>query len=96
MTRSDDSDTQLDSRSKIANKAKADIFVSLHRNSTANPNTTKGIEIWIHSSGSERSYAAADDILSNLEEVGIPPTEGCESEPRETAMMTMRSSETPI
>ena len=31
MTRSDDSDTQLDSRSKIANKAKADIFVSLHR-----------------------------------------------------------------
>ena len=45
MTRSDDSDTQLGSRSKIANKAKADIFVSLHRNSTANPNTTKGIEI---------------------------------------------------
>lgn len=76
MTRSDDSDTQLDSRSKIANKAKADIFVSLHRNSTANPNTTKGIEIWIHSSGSERSYAAADDILSNLEEVGITANRG--------------------
>ena len=76
MTRSDDSDTQLGSRSKIANKAKADIFVSLHRNSTANPNTTKGIEIWIHSSGSERSYAAADDILSNLEEVGITANRG--------------------
>ena len=69
-------DTQLGSRSKIANKAKADIFVSLHRNSTANPNTTKGIEIWIHSSGSERSYAAADDILSNLEEVGITANRG--------------------
>ena len=64
MTRSDDSDTQLGSRSKIANKAKADIFVSLHRNSTANPNTTKGI------------YAAADDILSNLEEVGITANRG--------------------
>lgn len=76
MTRSDDSDTQLDSRSKIANKAKADIFVSLHRNSTANPNTTKGIEIWIHSSGSERSYAAADDILNNLEQVGISDNRG--------------------
>ena len=75
-TRSDDSDTQLDSRSKIANKAKADIFVSLHRNSTANPNTTKGIEIWIHSSGSERSYAAADDILNNLEQVGISDNRG--------------------
>ena len=72
MTRSDDSDT----RSKIANKAKADIFVSLHRNSTANPNTTKGIEIWIHSSGSERSYAAADDILNNLEQVGISDNRG--------------------
>lgn len=76
LTRSDDSDTQLNSRSKIANKAKADIFVSLHRNSTANPNTTKGIEIWIHSSGSERSYAAADDILNNLEQVGISENRG--------------------
>lgn len=76
LTRSDDSDTQLNSRSKIANKAKSDIFVSLHRNSTANPNTTKGIEIWIHSSGSERSYAAADDILNNLEQVGISENRG--------------------
>lgn len=76
MTRSDDSDTQLDSRSVIANKAKADLFVSLHRNSTAKANTTKGIEIWIHSSGSERSYAAADDILSSLEKVGISDNRG--------------------
>lgn len=76
LTRSDDSDTQLASRSVIANKAKADLFVSLHRNSTATTNTTKGIEIWIHSSGSERSYAAADDILTNLEEVGITDNRG--------------------
>ena len=76
MTRSDDSDTQLDSRSVIANKAKADLFVSLHRNSTVKANTTKGIEIWIHSSGSERSYAAADDILSSLEKVGISDNRG--------------------
>ena len=76
LTRSDDSDTQLASRSVIANKAKADLFVSLQRNSTATANTTKGIEIWIHSSGSERSYAAADDILTNLEEVGITDNRG--------------------
>lgn len=76
LTRSDDSDTQLASRSVIANKAKADLFVSLHRNSTVTANTTKGIEIWIHSSGSERSYAAADDILTNLEEVGITDNRG--------------------
>ena len=76
MTRSDDSDTQLDSRSVIANKAKADLFVSLHRNSTVKANTTKGIEIWIHSSGSERSYAAADAILSSLEKVGISDNRG--------------------
>lgn len=76
MTRSDDSDTELASRSVIANDAKADIFVSLHRNSTATVNTTKGIEIWIHSSGSERSYAAADDIMTNLEAVGISDNRG--------------------
>lgn len=76
LTRSDDSDTQLSSRSVIANDAKADLFVSLHRNSTAAANTTKGIEIWIHSSGSERSYAAADDILTNLEGVGITNNRG--------------------
>lgn len=76
MTRSDDSDTELASRSVIANDAKADIFVSLHRNSTATANTTKGMEIWIHSSGSERSYAAADDIMTNLEEVGISANRG--------------------
>ncbi len=76
LTRSDDSDTQLASRSVIANKAKADLFVSLHRNSTSTANTTKGIEIWIHSSGSERSYAAADDILNSLEEVGITDNRG--------------------
>ncbi|MFR5027712.1 MAG: hypothetical protein ACLTDF_02050 [Coprococcus sp.] len=47
-------------------------------------------------SGSERSYAAADDILSNLEEVGITANRGVRIGTRETAMMTMRSSETPI
>jgi N-acetylmuramoyl-L-alanine amidase len=76
MSRSDDSDTELDYRSEFANDAGADIFVSLHRNSTAQANTSKGIEIWIHSSGSERSYAAADDILNNLEEVGITENRG--------------------
>ena len=53
---------------------KGDIYYNT--SSTANPNTTKGIEIWIHSSGSERSYAAADDILSNLEAVGITTNRG--------------------
>lgn len=76
LTRADDSNTTLNYRSDVANEAKADLFVSLHRNSTANPNTTKGVEIWIHSSGSERSYAAADNILTSLEEVGITANRG--------------------
>lgn len=76
MTRSDDVDTDLDYRSEFANEARADIFISLHRNSTAQANTTEGVEIWIHSSGSERSYAAADDILTNLEKVGITENRG--------------------
>ncbi|MCQ5137604.1 N-acetylmuramoyl-L-alanine amidase, partial [Coprococcus eutactus] len=37
---------------------------------------TMGIEICIHSSGSERCYAAADDIQTNLEEVGITDNRG--------------------
>lgn len=76
MTRPDDRDMQLDWRSDAANEANADIFVSLHRNSTEEANTTKGVEIWIHSSGSERSYAAADDIMTNLESVGITDNRG--------------------
>lgn len=76
MTRTDDSTTDLSYRSKLANDADADLFVSLHRNSTASSKKVKGVEIWIHSSGSDRSYAIADNILSALEDVGVSKNRG--------------------
>ncbi|MGN0394889.1 MAG: N-acetylmuramoyl-L-alanine amidase [Coprococcus sp.] len=76
MTRTDDSSTELASRSQIANEAAADLFVSLHRNSTASSDEVCGVEVWIHSSGSERSYAIANTILDNLEEVGVSQNRG--------------------
>ncbi len=76
MTRSDDSSTELSSRSQIANDSGADLFVSLHRNSTESINEVNGVEVWIHSSGSDRSYAIANEILSKLENVGVSQNRG--------------------
>ena len=50
MTRTDDTTCTLQERCKIANKKKADLFVSLHRNSA---DTGNGIETWINSKQSE-------------------------------------------
>lgn len=75
MTRSEDTSTELESRSVIANEAEADLFVSLHRNS-AEASSVYGVEAWIHSSGSEQSYAIANNILDGLEEVGISKNRG--------------------
>lgn len=44
LTREDDSTVELKDRCRTANKKRADIFVSLHRNSSANGT---GIEAWI-------------------------------------------------
>ena len=46
MTRSKDNYVSLKDRCKIANKSKADLFVSIHRNSAELGN---GVELWINS-----------------------------------------------
>jgi N-acetylmuramoyl-L-alanine amidase len=76
LTRSDDTFVELDNRAAIANNADADLFVSLHRNYSEGSADTKGIEIWIHSSGSAKSKDAANDIMSELEEAGISENRG--------------------
>lgn len=65
MTREDDVDVSLKDRCKKANKAKADLFISLHRNSS--PDGT-GMEVWIKSSPSQQEKNLANDILSSLVE----------------------------
>ncbi len=77
MTRSDDSDVSLEERCKIANKAKASLFVSVHRNSTEGDG--KGVEMWIHSSSPEDDLLLARNILKNFDKVGITANRGIHS-----------------
>ena len=76
MTRTDDSDIELDKRAAIANDANADLFLSLHRNYTAGDKSAKGFEVWIHSTNSDTSRAIASAILEGLDKVGISEDRG--------------------
>lgn len=73
LTRDKDKKLSLEKRCKIANKKKADAFVSLHRNSA---DGAKGVEIWVKSVMPEKDTALAESILSGLDEVGISQNRG--------------------
>ena len=70
MTRDDDSDVSLADRCKIANKARASLFVSIHRNSSTAPDAT-GMEMWIHSSNPTDDMLLAQNILDCLDTLHI-------------------------
>lgn len=63
MTREEDIDVSLKDRCRKANKAKAELFVSLHRNSSV---TGTGMEVWIKDSPNETEKKLAQDILTGL------------------------------
>lgn len=63
MTREDDSTVSLKERCVIANNGNADLFVSLHRNSSSDGT---GMEVWIKDKPSEEETALAEDILDEL------------------------------
>ncbi len=74
MTRSDDSYPTLEERCQLANSCSADLYVSLHRNSTVSE--ASGVEIWI---GSEDSYGArklAENMMKLLGDAGISKNRG--------------------
>lgn len=73
MTRTKDKDVSLEERCIIANQKKADIFVSIHRNSATVGN---GIEIWCGSLKEERDTKLADNILTNLMTTKIQQNRG--------------------
>ena len=73
MTRTKDKDVSLEERCIIANQKKADIFVSIHRNSATVGN---GIEIWCGSLKEERDTKLADNILTNLTTAKIQQNRG--------------------
>jgi len=84
MTREDDSDVSLSERCKIANKARASLFVALHRNSSTSANA-KGMELWIHSSNPTDDALLAQNLLDNLKVAGITADRGIHTGYREDA-----------
>ncbi len=75
MTRDDDSDVSLADRCKIANRERASLFVSIHRNSSTSSSAV-GMEMWIHSSNPTDDMLLAQNILDCLDTVGISQNRG--------------------
>lgn len=75
MTRTSDTYVSLASRTSAANKAGADLFVSLHRNSYSNA-TANGTEIWVYTTAGAVDEAAAGAVLEQLAAVGIQSNRG--------------------
>ena len=73
MTRTDDITCTLQERCKIANKKKADLFVSIHRNSA---DTGNGIETWINSRQDEKDIELATNIMNYIEKTKIQNDRG--------------------
>jgi N-acetylmuramoyl-L-alanine amidase len=70
MTRDSDEFVELEERAAIANRAKADVFVSIHADSSAKSNLT-GFTIYVGRSGSWSSSKLADAIDNRMLETGI-------------------------
>ncbi len=51
MTRNSDVFIELDDRAAIANKANANLFISVHANIAPNSGSAAGIETWVHDEG---------------------------------------------
>lgn len=97
LTRKEDTYVSLKKRCKIANRKKADLFVSVHRNSseTQKPN---GIEIWISKDADEISEKLAMDIMRRLESTNLQSNRGIKegtSENQETNYYVNQNTEMP-
>ncbi len=79
LTRSDDREVALKNRTALANRLKADIFLSIHLNSTDRPNsknTAEGIETYILNNttdaSSRRLAQLENSVLSSVDEENAP------------------------
>lgn len=73
MTRTKDNSVSLEERCKIANRKKADLFVSIHRNSAK---TGNGIEIWCNSEKREKDTKLATSIRNKLQKTQVQDDRG--------------------
>lgn len=76
MTRTNDTYVSLRERCKIANKKRADLFISIHRNSAEQGN---GVEIWTNSKKKQEDIELSNAILENLQSIGIQTNRGIKS-----------------
>lgn len=73
LTRADDSTVSLNDRAYISNQSNADLFISLHYDSTDIPNEISGTTTYYYH---ERDKALAETINSSLSENGTLPNNG--------------------
>ena len=64
LTRKDDRYVSLDDRIRIAEQIKADLFISIHYNSTEKRNAARGLELYVLDQG--RAVREASTIVSQL------------------------------
>ena len=86
MTRDDDSDVSLEDRCKTANKARASLFISIHRNASTAEDAT-GVEMWVHSSNPTDDTLLAQNILDCFDTLDIMKNRGIHSGYREGESM---------
>jgi N-acetylmuramoyl-L-alanine amidase len=72
LTRTDDLDLGLDERSALANQYRADLFVSIHLNSTARRTGARGAETYFLSLQASDERAAAAAAVENAPGAGAP------------------------
>jgi len=70
MTRNNDEFIELEERANIANRNKADIFISIHADSSAKSNTN-GFTIYVEQSSSWASTSLANAIDNRMAQTGI-------------------------
>ncbi|HKN01956.1 MAG TPA: N-acetylmuramoyl-L-alanine amidase [Candidatus Binataceae bacterium] len=83
MTRSTDEFIPLPDRTKIANRASADLFVSIHLNSSPNQETT-GVEVYYLNNTTDRATIR----LARMENGGAPATYGTADGPNLNYILT--------
>lgn len=77
LTRADDSYPELETRCTLANDFRADLFVSIHRNSAEG--SAKGVEVWIPAGQPALDKKLARAVLDGLSDVGISGDRGVKS-----------------
>ena len=79
MTRDSDVFLSLNERSAISNANNADLFISLHRNSSANP-VYSGVENFVYTYPSTESVIYATNVLNEVVDVGVQNNRGLKRE----------------